>query len=72
MGWSIGPAKAARLLGLPAIGDCGMPVTALQLDFTRRKEFPAEEPAWCMPGVQLPEGVKLSDLHGITWQLSGL
>ena len=68
MGWSIGPAKAARLPGLPAIGDCGMP-RALQLELTRRKAFPAEEPAWCItpaPGVQLPPGVKLSDLHGIT------
>ena len=67
MGWSIGPAKAARLPGLPDIGDCGMP-SALPLGLSRRKAFPEGAPAWCIvpvPGVQLPVGVKLRDLHSI-------
>lgn len=67
MGWSIRPAKAARLPGRPDIGECGMPPRVLQLELTRRKILLGEAPAWCtlaMPGVQLPLGVKLRDLHG--------
>ena len=66
MGWSITGLKAARLPGRPDLGDWGMPPKVLQLELTLRKAFPGKCPPWCMlpaPGVQLPAGVKLSDLH---------